>query len=180
MYKIILKTLPLMFVAGCMQTLQQVNRDLAGINQALAQPSQRQAPGLALMSDAQHAQIDMALSVKSRDQTLVQAIAEAAPVIKNFVKTNACITGYNGSALNAYAAPGKSYSTFGYDGAPMQLMKYHNKASCASVLRFHGWSMPARNALRFEVVYSADDSGETIKNVHELVQQPTGEWLFSR
>ncbi len=40
--------------------------------------------------------------------------------------------------------------------------------------------MPARNALRFEVSYISDTSGEVVKGNHEVVKQPSGEWLFTR
>lgn len=177
---LILKTLPLLFITGCLQTMEHVNRDLANVNQALKAPTPRHTVGLAPISEAQLSRIEAALNVQNLDNRLVPAVREAVPVISGFIKTNACITDYNGSLLNAYAAPGKVYPSFNYGGAPMQTMKYHNKSSCASVLRFQGWEMPAKNALRFEVVYVADDSGETGKGFHELVKQPSGEWLFTR
>lgn len=187
----ILKIIPLMLITGCVETMQQVNNDLATFNKALAgQSTSASKPALQpatpltssgpVMSQAQLEQLDAALTFKSQNRELVQAVSEAAPVIKNFLRTNACIPGYNGSALNLYAAPGKSYSSYGYIGAPMPLMRYHHKSICASVIRVHDWKMPARNALSFEVVYHADDSGETVKGHHVLVKQPSNEWLFTR
>lgn len=190
MSSVIFKLLPFFLLAGCTQTLQQINRDLSSINNSMAKAagtvpanSARPAggaPGLVSISARQLDQIDAALNAKNQNQALAQAISEAAPVIKNFVQINACLTGYNGTFLNPYLVPGKSESSFGYLGAPMPRMKYHDKSSCVTVLRFDGWAMPARNALRFEVVYQAEDSGESVKSWHELVKQPSNEWLFSR
>lgn len=135
--------------------------------------------GVVAISPKQLAQIDAALHTKSQDQAITQAIIEAAPVIKEYVRINACLTGYNGTFLNPFLAPGKSQASYLYMGAPMPQMRYHDKSTCVTVLRFGGWAMPARNALRFEVVYHAEDSGESLKSHHELVKQPSGEWLFS-
>ena len=58
-------------------------------------------------------------------------------------------------------------------------MHYHNKEQCVNVARVSGWTSPSINALRFEVVYLADDSGEVVKQNNEVVKQPDGEWLFT-
>lgn len=173
----------LFFTVGCTSTLEKVNQDLASVNNALAGKSSspsRPVVGLATITQDQISKIQAGLLSKNQNTSVAQAISDATPVISNFIKTNSCITGYNGSALDAYAAPGKTFGSFGYIGAPIPQMKYHNKATCASVLRFHGWEMPAKNALRFEVVYIAEDSGESVKGNHELVKQPSGGWLFTR
>ena len=61
----------------------------------------------------------------------------------------------------------------------MTKMPYHNKGTGVSVSRIHGWNAPALNALRFEVVYLAEDSGESAKTSHQVVKQPDGAWLFT-
>lgn len=184
----IYKLLPFLLLAGCTETLQQVNRDLSSINRGLANAAGAPrapkpaggAPDLAPISARQLEQIDAALRVKEQNPAIAQAIIEAAPVIRDFIKINACLTGYNGTFLNAYLAPGRSESSFGYLGAPMPQMRYHDKSTCVTVLRFGGWTMPARNAIQFEVVYQAEDSGETLKSYHELRRQPGNDWLFYR
>lgn len=188
--KHVLKALPLLLLAGCMETAPRADQNEAGAVQPAAARQEVAAPAAAApaggrqemmqMSTEQLAKLDVALAVKTKNRKLRAAIDGAAPVIRDFVKTNACITGYDGSALNAYAAPGKNYPTHNYIGAPMQTMKRHDKSSCVSVLRLQGWSMPAKNALRFQIVYHAADSGESVKQNHELIKQPGGEWLFSR
>ncbi|WP_194722388.1 hypothetical protein [Noviherbaspirillum malthae] len=184
----IYKLLPFLLLAGCTETLQQVNRDLSSINRGMANAAGApraarpagSAPGVVPISARQLEQIDAALRAKDQNQAIAQAITEAAPVIRDFVKIHGCLNGYNGTFLNPYFVPGKSEAAFNYIGAPMQQMRYHDKSSCVTVLRFGGWTMPARNALQFEVVYQAEDSGETVKSHHELRKQPGNEWLFSR
>ena len=82
------------------------------------------------------------------------------------------------SAVNVFAAPAAVGVVGTLNGIrPMTRTPYHNKASCLTVTRVQGWMAPARNALRFEVVYTADDSGEAVKSRHEWVRQPDGTWL---
>lgn len=136
------------------------------------------AGGLSPISNDQLAKIQRALQPKASSPELVAAISEAAPSISSFLEINSCLPGYNASALNVLAAPGKLYPSFNYLGAPMPLMRRHSKSTCVSVFRVHGWVMPSKNALRFEVVYVAEDSGESERAEHEVQRQPGGEWLF--
>lgn len=137
-------------------------------------------PQLATISDAQAAKIDAALQVKSPNKAIEQAVAEAAATIAPFLKEHSCLAAYNASSLNVYAAPGKTYPSNNYIGGPLPTMRKHNKGECATVVRIHGWDMPAKNALRFEVVYLSDSSGEAGKSRHELQRQASGEWLFTK
>ena len=138
------------------------------------------AQGMASITASQVAKIEASLNLAGAESDLKTAVEEAAPNISSFVKINSCLAGYNGSALNAFAAPGKSYPNNNYIGGPMPTMYKHSKAACATVLRIHGWSMPSKNSLRFEVVYTAEDSGESGKTEHEMQRQAGGEWLFTR
>ncbi|WP_167086080.1 hypothetical protein [Massilia frigida] len=145
-----------------------------------AATSQAKGPQLASITDAQAAKIDAELQVKTTNKALQQAVAEAAPTIAPFLKANSCLGGYDASALNVYAAPGKTYPNNNYIGGPLPTMRRHTKGECATVVRIHGWDMPAKNALRFEVVYVSDSSGESGKSRHEVQRQAGGEWLFSK
>jgi hypothetical protein len=139
-----------------------------------------QSRGLAPITDAQAARIDAALELKTSDKALTQAVSEAAATIAPFLKIHSCMTGYNASSLNVYAAPGKTYPNNNYIKGPMPKMYKHDKAACVSVVRIQGWKLASPNAMRFEVVYASDLSGESGKGEHEVQKQPSGEWLFSR
>jgi hypothetical protein len=174
-------------ISGCTSTLQDINSGLSSINSGLStvnstlsgEPALQQ-DNSASLSSTQQAKLQSILTQKTQDKNINIAISEASPVISEFISMNACITGYNGSMLNRYAASGKLYASNNYIGAPVPKMRYHDKSSCASVLRIQDWKMPARNALRFEVSYISDTSGEVIKGNHEVVKQSSGEWLFTR
>ena len=61
----------------------------------------------------------------------------------------------------------------------MVFARYHSKGAL-TVTRIHGWTAPALNALTFEVMCLAEDSGESTKTRHQIVKPPDGEWLFGR
>lgn len=143
-----------------------------------AAPAQRQMRGYASATPIQQAAIARELA-KSIPAPMRAAEAEADATLKEFIERMSCMVDYTGaSAMNTYAAPGAT-AVVGTLSAvrPMTRTPYHNKATCLTVTRVQGWMAPAKNALRFEVVYSADDSGEAVKSHHEWVRQPDGTWL---
>jgi hypothetical protein len=138
---------------------------------------------LAAITSEQEERIKKETEKKFQDARLRNVIADAAPTLKEFVAKLSCLP-YNGGDLNAqitsmftiYAAPGRSLSLL----PPANQTRYHDKSSCLTVVRIQGWNAPALNALKFEVVYLANDSGESAKTNHEMVKQPDGVWLFNR
>lgn len=146
-----------------------------------AQTFHMTSPGYAMATPKQQQLITQAIPKSISNAHLRPRIAEASPAIAEFVERLACLTDHTGaSALNQYAVPGANLHNRYVGLHPMRLMKYHNKTACLSVSRIHGWSGPANNALRFEVIYKSDESGETKKLTHEAIKQPDGVWLFSR
>lgn len=139
-----------------------------------------QSRGLAQITQAQAAKIDSALRLDGSNKALNQAVTEAAANIGPFLKAHSCMTAYDASGLNVFAAPGKNYPNNNYIKGPMPKMYKHNKASCVDVARIHGWKMAGANALRFEVVYVSELSGESGKSKHEVQKQASGERLFTR
>ncbi len=178
MKKLFIFLLPLATV-GCASTLEQINTALA----SLPGGNQSTTSGgfLLRMTEQQKNQLQATIVAgsKSSNPQQNQAVRDSGTTIYKFIATESCLPGYNASSLNIYAAPGKTFGDFGYN-SPVQMMRYNDKSSCATVTRIHGWKMPARNALRFETVYSSDLSGESFKVEHEIVRQPSGEWLFTR
>lgn len=168
-------------LAGCATTLQDVNQGLTGLNNTLAAvsgaPMTAQQPRPVMnapqLTSQQQAGLMQALQGPQADKRIVASLREATPTIRAVLEKRAC----NSSAgSQVFTAPGREFAGL----LPMAYTPYHNKAACLSVARVHGWKMQALNALSFEVVYLADDSGETVKADHEVVKQPDGAWLFSR
>ena len=138
----------------------------------------KQLPGIAMITAAQQNKIANELAKKPAQKDLQTKISEASTIIQQFLEKNSCIkTNSANSSKLIYFAPNSPQAN-----APMLYggsMHYHNKEQCVNVARVSGWTSPAINALRFEVVYLADDSGEVVKQNNEVVKQPDGEWLFT-
>jgi hypothetical protein len=138
-------------------------------------------PGYAMPTDSQRTQLTDALKKSVPNSPIRTIVDEASPVIGAFVQRMACLASPSGAlALNEYAAPGVQLNAHYNYGNPMSKTRYHHKGSCMSVTRVHGWIAPAANAIKFEAVFKADDSGETVATSHEVVKQPGGDWLFTR
>lgn len=137
--------------------------------------------GFAAPSDAQQAAVQQEIGKNVANNKMRPLVSEATPAIAAFIGQLACLADYTGaSALNVHAAPGTELQNHYAMLRPMRAAQYHDKSTCMSVARVHGWKSPANNALQFEVVYKADDSGEVAKLNHEAVRQPDGTWLFTQ
>lgn len=146
-----------------------------------SQPQRPALPGFAVATPQQQKAIERAIPKSIPNEQLRKMVAEASPAIAEFVGRLACLAEHTGaSALNEYAAPDANLHNRYVGLRPMRSAQYHNKAACMSVSRIHGWSAPANNALRFEVIYKSDESGEASKLTHEAIKQPDGIWLFSQ
>jgi len=132
---------------------------------------------IASITPAQTDAIQKALEAKPKNTQTAAALAQARDTIADFLKIESCISGYNASPLNKFAAPGKVYPDFNYIG-PMLGMKHHSRDTCLTVTKIHGFEMPAKNALSFEVVLTADDSGEVGKRYYTVQKQDDDAWLF--
>ena len=145
---------------------------------ATTRPTMR---GFAMVTPEQQQALRREVSKSVPNDPLRALVADATPAIIAFIDKTACLADYTGaSALNEHAAPGVDLGSYYTSMRPMRGMQYHNKAACLTVTRIHGWSAPANNALKFEVIYRVDDSGETNKLAHEVIRQSDGTWLFSR
>jgi hypothetical protein len=143
-------------------------------------PIQRGAPvGYAEITDDQKKAIETALMKNVPNDRIREMVKEAASSITQMAERMGCLADNKGaSALNEFAAPNVPYGSGIQYNFPMHHAKYHDKSSCLSVLRISGWLAPANNALRYEVLYKSDASGESRAVKHEVVRQPDNSWLF--
>jgi len=162
-----------LLLAGCVQEMQQLNKDLGAVNTALAGGSTGNYGGsfAPTMTAQQESSLNNALST-SNNGNFNQAKSEASNAIRQVIARSACDRDTT-RAVGVYRAPGYTYF-----GSPLNSLRYHPKGQCLTVARIDGWEMPARNALRFRVLYTSDASGETRSLRYELTKQPEGEWLF--
>ena len=47
-----------------------------------------------------------------------------------------------------------------------------------TVTRMHGWYAVSQTNFQFEVSYTSDNSGESVRLPIEMFKQPDGGWLF--
>lgn len=149
---------------------------------AVAPAARAPQHGYATPTAAQQQRLRAELVKNALGARISAMVKQAGPSIAPFLQQVSCLadTSYSArDALNIYAAPGAQLMQYN-NTAPMHAAKYHHKGSCLTVARVHGWQAPANNALRFEVMYVADDSGEVMKLEHEVVRQPDGAWLFTK
>lgn len=148
---------------------------------AQAAQAAHSTPGFAPLTGEQQDAIATAIPRNVPNDSVGATVKEAAPAIAEFVGKLACLSDRRSAgALNAFAAAGVNLGLAYLVRHPMASAPYHHKSACMSVNRVHGWKMPAANAVQFEVIYKADDSGEVAKLRHEAVRQPDGTWLFTR
>ena len=108
-----------------------------------------------------------------------EMLLQASGNVSSFLTTNACITSFNGSPLNRYAIPGKTFSPRSHF-SPVKDTKYHNDSKCMHIKNISNVKVLAANAFKFETVYISPESQEAIKKRHTLIRQSNGEWLFKR
>ena len=167
--------------------MNRVNNGLSNVNKVLGalggNPSSTATNNninnkeLAPITKEQVANINYLLeNTYTKNGDIKTAIREASPNISKIVGFLSCYSGYYSERyLSQYTAP--EHSAFGSFITPLSRAKYHPQSQCISIKKMQGWSMPAKNALRFEVIYVSESSGESIKNTYEMVKQPDGEWL---
>src|SRR5450830_141477 len=124
-------------LSGC----AQLNKDLAGLNQALAgvggtQANAGQSGGYAMAAQSDASQSKPTKLVIPNDKRVSIAIDEAMPTIKNVLSIHQCLKDDAGMRqLNFYAVTGVDM----VDGhghmalTPISRMQYHDKNKCVSV-----------------------------------------------
>lgn len=139
---------------------------------AIAAPSK-----LVPISADQQSAIQNQFEVKTKDKNLAEAVGQAKENIGKFLEVESCIANFSGSQLNLYAAPGKQFADMNY-WPVMASARKHVRDTCVTVTKIQGWKLSAKNSLVFEVVYTADDSGEIVKKRYEVQKQGDDSWLF--
>ena len=131
-----------------------------------------QAGGMSL-SEPQKKQLKAQINLKTKDNLLKIMIAEAKPTIEKVLEMQACF--YPSHSYGLYKSGGGNHF-YVPDGS----FSFHNKLECVNVQRVKDWKMIANNAFRFNVVYVAEDSGQSAQMGYEMQKQPDGVWLFNK
>jgi hypothetical protein len=160
-------------LAGCQEAMQQLNRDLAALNNAPKPGTMARMP-----EGGKDQQTQLIVPADTRVREAMEA---ALPTVKKVLAIHQCVKTHDGLLqLNQWAVPGADLRRWGQGGSfpnHYDWMRYHDRNKCVGVRAIDNWSMPALNALRFRAVFFADDSGETINFTYLLKRTDDGSWL---
>lgn len=170
-----------LFLAGCAHDLERLNQTLHAINTGAPLPSQNSgAPSQSMAQSAEAAQGTPTQLIIPNDKSVAAAMDAAMPNIKKVIALNRCMkSGDNMRMLNFHAVTGRNFGDIGNSYSyPNRIdeMRYHDRNKCVAARTMDQWSMPALNALRFRVVYFAEDSGETVNFQYEFKRVEDGSW----
>ncbi|MDO4699138.1 MAG: hypothetical protein Q4A69_00420 [Moraxella sp.] len=151
-------TLKFMVTLGCLVICQASFAK----SEILLKPSanQRQAVKSAFIS-ADNAQIRTAVN-------------EAKANIETLAINASCSMGYYVQGIAAIRSPNVQAQVNLW--SPTNGMQYLAKDKCLNVVRIGNWSMPAKNALNFNIIYESAESGEN-KSAHTEMLKQDGQWL---
>ena len=150
--------LKMLVVLGCILAYQSSFAK----SEILLQPSneQRQAVKSAFMS--------------SDNAQIRTAINEARHNIETLAINASCSMGYYVQGIASIRSPNVVNALNLW--SPTNGMQYITHDKCLNVVRIGNWSMPAKNALNFNIIYESAQSGEN-KSAHiEMIKQD-GQWL---
>ena len=61
---------------------------------------------------------------------------------------------------------------------PAKRLRHHDIVGCLSVTRAQNWHRNARNEFAFDIIFIADDSGESVTWPNIVHREPNGTWLI--
>ena len=125
----------------------------------------------------QQAQINSALTYKASNAQLKQAITEAKPVIYQFLEAASCQFGFANHIQGVAKITATELDSWTHDHYFFTLTPddNHPKGKCLNVERINSWSMKAKNAFEFKVLFISEESGESITR-NMGMRKEDGEW----
>ena len=128
---------------------------------------------------SQQSQMSSAVAYKASNAQLKQAVAEANPVIKQFLSVASCQLGDGTGAMTGVARITASQTT-GLRSSTREFTRLrkpnnHPQGKCLTVARVDSWEMIAKNAFEFSVLLVSDESGESLVRYMGM-RKENGEW----
>lgn len=140
------------------------NSGIAGMAQATAQ--QRQT-------------IYYKLATADASGNAKQALNESTPVLQGFLERVSCSDVYGMKNIGQFITLDAAKNVYSFSGA-MDNTQYHPKNQCMTVTQVGNITMPALNALKLQVMFVSDASGETTSRFYLLKKQNNGQWLVDK
>ncbi|GFE73720.1 hypothetical protein [Novosphingobium sp. TCA1] len=137
---------------------------------ALAQPDQAQVQG-----------VEKALA--SAPTALKSDVAAAAATLRPYMITLMCVQDDRATQglVQKFVGSRGTAMFNGWAGAmsPGKRMRHHDMSGCISVTRIQNWKRVAANEFSFDILFSADDSGESYLWNTVVHKEPDGTWLIA-
>lgn len=166
-----------LLLSGC-KTLEEVNSGLEQINGALSGKPNTQTtsatPAPTSNKLIKSTQDISATFVRPKDTKINAKIKQAEPSIVDLISATACDTLSPKGSLKRYW---ENPNTNNMYVSPTIGMNYH-KSGCVNVIRVNGWTMPAKNVVKFNVSYESPTTGEGTSRSFTAIEQDDGSWLF--
>ncbi len=159
------------------KTLGSVNQVLGAVNgNSTASSPTYEATPMAQATNVQIQKIAESLDVDTKNPEINQALFEARKNIAQLLLVGSCQTDMGQPRIGHILSPSASSINL---STSMKSTNYHPKSQCLTVSSIGEWNMPAKNALKFTVIYYSEVSGESVKRYVELVKT-TNQWLVTK
>jgi len=136
---------------------------------------------LARPSEKQIHNLEKALG--SAPPPLKSDVAAALPTLRPFVVTLMCVQDDRATQGLVQKFVGSRGTTMfnGWAGAnsPAKRIRSHDMGGCLSVTRIQNWKRTAANQFSFDILFTADDSGESYLWNTIVHKEPDGSWLIA-
>ena len=141
------------------------------------------APGL-LLAPATQAQLQAAATALNSAPPALKADAQAAmPTLRPYILTLMCVQDDTATVglIQKYVGSRGTAMFNGWSGAasPAKRMPHHDMVGCLTVTRIQNWKRVAANEFSFDIVFTADDSGESYLWKNVVHKEPDGTWLIA-
>jgi hypothetical protein len=142
----------------------------AATSPALAQPTPAQAQG-----------VDKALG--SAPVALKSDVTAAMPTLRPYIVTLMCVqddTATRGLIEKFVGSRGTTMFN-GWSGSmsPGKRLQHHDMVGCLTLTRIQNWKRVAANEFSFDIVFTAEDSGESYLWKNVVHKEPDGTWLIA-
>lgn len=149
------------------------------ISPSVARPAASQ-----LLAPASQAQLAEAARALNSAPPALKADADAAmPTLRPYLITLMCVQDDSATVGLVQTYVGSRGTTMfnGWSGAfsPGKRMPHHDMVGCLDVTRIQNWRRIAANEFGFDIVFTAEDSGESYLWKTLVHKEPDGTWLIA-
>jgi hypothetical protein len=136
---------------------------------------------LAQPNPAQSAAVDKALG--SAPASLKADVTAALPMLRPYIVTLMCVQDDMATRglVDKFVGSRGTVMFNGWSGAmsPAKRMRHHDMVGCLTVTRIQNWRRIAANEFAFDILFTADDSGESYLWQNKVHKEPDGTWLIA-